>query len=210
MKIKKYIIIIIIVVVSSIASFQLGMKYSTTKKYNWDKTCYLRGMHNKMVRTVYHISEIKDNIDEINKNKDEANPFKHMLEELSFMINACDGGAYYMFDDKVHMETSYNLFRSFELIKDSVDEGVALDGERICYGFWEDKVISENEILFLDSLQKELESIIDNMHEENTTKVRLELSTGEFAQIVSGFTGKYGWSNVTKRWANVTELGLKN
>ncbi len=203
MKTKKYIIIIIIVIVSSIASFQLGMKYSTTKKYNWDKTCYLRGMHNKMVSTAYHITAIKNNVDEINKNKGEANPFKDILEELSFMINACDEGTYYMFDDLVQRETSYNLFNSFELIKDSIEEGVVLDDERICYGFWEDKVISENEILFLDSVQKELESIIDNMHEENTTKVRLELSTGEFDQIVNEFTRKYEWSNVT-------ELGLKN
>ena len=42
------------------------------------------------------------------------------------------------------------------------------------------------------------------MHEENTTNVGLELSTGEFAQIVSGFTGKYVWSN------NETKLGIKN
>lgn len=203
MKIKKYIIIIIIVIVSLIASFELGMKYSTTKEYNWDKRCYLMGMNNNMLSTISHISVIKDNVDEINKNKDEADPFKHILEDLSFMINACDGGAYYMFDDKVHMETSYNLFRSFELIKDSIEEGVVLDGERICYRFWEDKVISENEILFLDSVQKELESIIDNIHEGNTTKVRLELSTGEFAQIASGFTRRYVRSNVTA-------LGLKN
>jgi len=109
------------------------------------------------------------------------------------MINACDEGTYYMFDDVVQRETSYNLSQSFRLIKKSVEEGIVLDGERICYGFWEDKVISENEILFLDSVQKELESIIDNMHEENTTKVRLELSTGEFAQIVSGSQGNmYG------------------
>lgn len=202
MKIKKYIIIIIIVIVSSIASFELGMKYSTTKEYNWDKRCYLMGMNNNMLSTISHISAIKDNVDEVNKNKDKADPFKHILEDLSFMINACDGGAYYMFDDKVHMETSYNLSQSFALIKNSVEEGIVLD-ERICYGFWEDKVISESEILFLDSVQKELESIIDNMHEENTTKVRLELSTGEFAQIVSGFTGKYVRSDVT-------ELGLKN
>ncbi|WP_346868927.1 hypothetical protein [Clostridium sp. UBA5119] len=203
MKIKKYIIIIIIVIVSSIASFVLGMKYSTTKKYNWDKTCYLRGMHNKMVSTAYHITAIKNNVDEINKNKGEANAFKDILEELSFMINACDEGTYYMFDDLVQRETSYNLSQSFRLIKKSVEEGIVLDGERICYGFWEDKVISENEILFLDSVQKELDIIIDNMHEENTTNVRLELSTGEFDQIVSEFTRKYEWSNVT-------ELGLKN
>lgn len=203
MKIKKCIIIIIIVIVSLIASFRLGMEYSTTKKYNWDKTCYLRGMNNNMLSTISHISAIKNNVDEINKNKDEANPFRHILEDLSFMINTCNEGAQYMFDDVVQGETSYYFFCSFTLIKKSVEEGIVLDGERICYGFWEDKVISENEILFLDSLQKELESIIDDMHEENTNKVRLELSTGEFAQIVSGFTGKYSWSNMT-------ELGLKN
>jgi len=57
------------------------------------------------------------------------------------MINACNEGIYYMFDDVVQIETSYNLFSSFELIKDSIEEGIVLDDEKICYGFWEDKVI---------------------------------------------------------------------
>jgi len=207
MKIKKYIIIIIIVTVSSIDSFGLGMKYSTTKKYNWDKTCYIRGMYNKMVMTTSEISSIKDRVDDINKNKNGVNPFKFLLEDLGSMINACDEGTYYMFDTYDIGEISRRLFESFTFIKKSVEEGIVLDGERICYGFWEDKVISENEILFLDSVQKELESIIDNMEEENAT-VRSELtmgglSTGGFYQIVSGFTGKYVWPNAT-------ELGLKN
>ncbi|HAK44172.1 MAG TPA: hypothetical protein DCM59_17590, partial [Clostridium sp.] len=190
-----------------IASFGLGMEYSTTKKYNWDKTCYIRGMYNKMVMTTSDISSIKDRVDDINKNKNGVNPFKLLLEDLCSMINACDEGTYYMFDTYDIGEISRRLFESFVLIKRSVDEGIVLDGERICYGFWEDKVISENEILFLDSVQKELESIIDNMEEKNAT-VKSELtmgglSTGEFAQIVSGFTGKEVWSNVTK-------LELKN
>ena len=43
--------------------------------------------------------------------------------------------------DTVGIEISYYLNNSFELIKDSIEEGVVLDDERICYGFWEDKVI---------------------------------------------------------------------
>lgn len=73
--------------------------------------------------------------------KCEYNPFKDILEKLSFMINACNEGTYYMFNDVVQRETSYNVFSSFELIKDSIEEGVDLDDERICYGLWEDKVI---------------------------------------------------------------------
>lgn len=52
------------------------------------------------------------------------------------MINACNEGIYYMFDDVVQIETSYNLFSSFELIKDSIEEGIVLDDEKNCYGFW--------------------------------------------------------------------------
>ncbi|KEZ88439.1 hypothetical protein IO99_01990 [Clostridium sulfidigenes] len=56
------------------------------------------------------------------------------------MLNTCDKRFYYMIDT-ADIEISYYLNNSFELIKDSIEEGIVLDDERICYGFWEDKAI---------------------------------------------------------------------
>lgn len=202
MKIKKRIIIIIIVIVSLIASFGLGMKYSTTKKYNRDKAYYLQQMYTEIDTTISDISGMKESVDYINENKDQANPLKHILEEFDLMINTCNEGSYYMFDTVDIYILNY-LSLSFELIKDSVEGGLVVNEERICYGFWEDKVISENEILFFDSVQKELENIRDSIYDENTKEVKSELSMSEFAQIARDFTWRYAVSNMTER-------GLKN
>lgn len=43
--------------------------------------------------------------------------------------------------DTADIEISYYRNNSFKLIKDSIQEGIVLDDERFCYGFWEDKVI---------------------------------------------------------------------
>jgi hypothetical protein len=198
MKFKRRIIIVIIVIVS----FGLGMKYSTVKKYNRDKKYYLNQMYFEINFTISAITSMKYAINDINQEKDTANPFKDIVERINLMKNTCDEGYYYMLDtDNIYILDF--LSDSFELIKIGIESGIVLNDERICYGFWDDKVISENEMLFLDSFQKELESIRDNICNEKTNVIEVELSMEEFDKISRGFTWRYSTSNIHS-------IGLKN
>lgn len=200
---KKPVIKISLLVIAIMISFMLGKLYGINGEMYRNKVHYLNEMDWAIERTIISI----DALEKVKHNKDKTNEiedfYQTVSENFDYISVICDEARYYM----INIENRHiidELERAFSLIEESIKEGLNLNGQKICDGFFEDRVISENEISFLKNIKKNLKDIQNGIYNSNEKKVNEDMTMYELEKINRDFAWRYG---------NVTEIinqGLKN